>query len=235
MKIVICDDNKSIASFVEECIEDMNIPNIDIEVFYSGNKLVEYLERGNKGNIYFLDIEMDGLNGIDLGRIIRSDDNSSLIIYMTMHKDYVFKVFEALPFRFLVKPLVKDELLKVMKEALDHIQGSNNFYFFKIERTNYQIPYKDIIYFEGRGRKACIHTKDGEYEFYSKISDIYEELDQKIFLRVHNSYIVNMDYIRSIEKMEVVLSDDITVPISRSYRAEVGEKHMKYIVWKSGV
>lgn len=234
MKVVICDDNITIASSIEGIIDKMNIPNIDIEVFYSGDKLVDYIKNGNRANLYFLDIEMDGLNGIEVGRIIRQNDGSSLIVYMTMHKDYVFQVFEVLPFRFLVKPFT-EEFMTVMRDSINHIRESNNFYFFKIERSNYQLPYQDIVYFEGRGRKVCIHTKNEEYEFYGKIGDVYSEIDQTVFLRIHNSYIVNMDYIRSIDKANIDLLDDVKVPISRAYRSDVVNKHMKYIIWKSGV
>lgn len=218
MKIIIYDDNKAMAAYIENSLEKMNVPNLELDVFYSGESLVEYLKKNDKADIYFLDIEMDGLNGIDVGKIIRKDDKNSVIIYMTLHKDYVFDVFEVLSFRFLVKPFVEEEVLKVIGDALNHVLDNTKYYFFQVERSKYQIPYDEIIYFEGRGRKVCLHTKDEEYEFYSKISNVYDELDENIFLRVHNSYIVNMDYIRSIEKLEVILLNGISIPVSRSYR-----------------
>ncbi len=235
MRIIICDDNKSIASYVENSIDEMAIPSVEVEVFYSGDSLVEYLKKGEKASIFLLDIEMEGKNGIDVGKYIRSVDEKAIIIYMTSHKDYVYDVFEVLPFRFLVKPVDSELLKKVLKESINKIYSDNKFYFFQIERTRYQIPYDEILYFEGRGRKVCIHTKTDEYEFYKKISQVYEELDQNIFLRVHNSYIVNMDYIRSVVQNEVCLFDKTVIPVSKSYKDEVSSKHVKYMIWKSGV
>lgn len=235
MKIFICDDNKTITANVENFLDDMSIPDVEVEVFYSGDKLIEYIDQGERANIFLLDIEMEGSNGIEVGKHIRKYDEKSIIIYMTSHKDYVYDVFEVLPFRFLVKPLDEDLFKKAISESIKRIYDNNKFYFFKVERTTHQIPYDEILYFEGRGRKVCIHTKKGEYEFYKKISEVMEEIDDNIFLRVHNSYIVNMDFIRSVLQKELILENDIIVPVSKAYKNDVNTKHVKYMIWKSGV
>lgn len=235
MNVIICDDNRKFASMVEEALMELELINIEYEVFYSGESLCSYLSDGNSASIYFLDIEVEEKDGIEVGNFIRKKDDKAVIIFMTQHREYVYRVFECLPFRFVEKPFLKEKIQKVFQESLDYIYASRKFYFFKIGKTQYQIAYDDILYFEGRGRKVCICTKQGNYEFYGKIQTTFEELDANIFVRVHISYIVNMDAIRSIEIKDLVLSDGTELPISKPYRIETKQNHMKYMMWKSGV
>lgn len=235
MDIAICDDNKRFASELEEVILKKYVDTVKCEVFFSGDELYGVLEKGEKYQIYFLDIEMEGINGIETALRIRKDDDNALIIFMTEHQEYVYRVFEALPFRFLIKPFTEEKICKVMNECLEQINTSGKYFFFSVERRKFQLPYGEIIYFEGRKRKIAIHTINGEQEYYAKISDLENELDSVMFCRIHNSLIVNMDYIRSIDERNVLLSTGEILPVSKPYRQLSVERHLKFISWKSGV
>ena len=220
---------------VESALLEMNFPNMQYEVFYSGEHLFDYTLKGNFANVYFLDIEMDGKNGVEIGSLIREKDDKAVIIFMTQHREYVYQVFQCLPFRFLEKPFKKETIQKIFRETVDYIYMSRKFYFFKIGKTQYQIAYDDILYFEGKGCKVSVCTKQGIYEFYGKIPEVFQELDENLFVRIHISYIVNMDAIRIIEARDIILSDKTALPVIKPYRTEVKQKHMQYMMWKSGV
>lgn len=235
MKIAICDDNGKFAFLVEQTLTECPIQGTECDIFSSGDSLLSYLAQGNSYPVYFMDIEMEGTDGIKTANIIRKQDSHAVIIFMTSYKEYVYEVFEALPFRFLIKPLLKDRICKVFLEAVEHINATQKLFFFKTEREIHQIPYEDIIFFEGRGRKVEIHTNSRSIEFYQKISDVMEVLDANQFCRIHNSYIVNMESICSIDEKSVLMAGGENLPISRAYRNEARQNHLKFISWKSGV
>ena len=228
----VCDDNMVFATQIENVILKMKIPSLETEVYASGEDLCKELDQ--KSQIYFLDIEMPGIDGIETARRIREKDKNALIVFMTQHHEYVFSVFEVLPFRFLRKPFTNEEVEKTVKECLEQLNLTGQYYFFKMDRTQHQIPYDEIIYFEGRGRKVCMHCEEKDYEFYEKISAVSRGLDDTLFCRLHVSFIVNMDKIRELCDTEVVMENGERLPISKAYRQGVREKHLNYMMMKSG-
>lgn len=234
MRIAICDDNMSFASQVENVILSQNLSDIETEVFSSGKELLSHIEEGYTAQIYFLDIEMPGIDGIRTAQGIREKDTDALLIYMTQHHEYVYSVFETLPFRFLRKPFSDELVQKTFLECLEHLDLTEKYYFFKADRIQRQLPYSEILYFEGSGRKVILHGTKESYEFYERISHVAEVVDDTAFCRVHVSFIINMDAIRSIRETEVLLKDGTILPISKTYRQEAKEKHMQYMLKKNG-
>ena len=234
MRIAICDDNVTFASQVETVILSYNPLDAETEVFASGQELLTHIEQGYTAQIYFLDIEMPGIDGIETAQTIRQKDTDALIVYMTQHQEYVYSVFETLPFRFLRKPFTDELVKKTFMECLQHLDITEKYYFFKANRIQRQLPYSEILYFEGSGRKVHLHGTKENYEFYERISHVAEVVDDTAFCRVHVSFIINMDAIRSIRETEVLLKDGTVLPISKTYRQEAKEKHMLYMMKKNG-
>lgn len=233
MRIAVCEDNNIVAAFMEDYIASMDAENIEYEIFTSGDDLIHYMERENVTfNILFMDIEMPGRNGIETSAYVREKDKNALIIFITDHKEYVYEVFDVLPFRFLIKPVTREALNLVMKKAFEHFNLTKQVFFFKQNKTQLQVAFDEIIYFEGNLRKVRLVTTGGEYDFYGKISEVVKKLDGNLFLQIHNSYIVNMDQIRKISESVVLLKSETTLPISKKYREYVRQKHIQYMAWR---
>ena len=233
MRIAVCEDNNIVAAFMEDYIASMDAENIEYEIFTSGDDLIHYMEQENVTfNILFMDIEMPGRNGIETSAYVREKDTSALIIFITDHKEYVYEVFDVLPFRFLIKPVTREALNLVMKKVFEHFNLTKQVFFFKQNKTQLQVAFDEIIYFEGNLRKVRLVTTGGEYDFYGKISEVVKKLDGNLFLQIHNSYIVNMDQIRKISESVVLLKSGITLPISKKYREYVRQKHIQYMAWR---
>ena len=233
MRIAVCEDNNIVAAFMEDYIASMEAENIEYEIFTSGDDLIHYMEQENVTfNILFMDIEMPGQNGIETSAYVREKDKNALIIFITDHKEYVYEVFDVLPFRFLIKPVTREALNLVMKKAFEHFNLTKQVFFFKQNKTQLQVAFDEIIYFEGNLRKVRLVTTGGEYDFYGKISEVVKKLDGNLFLQIHNSYIVNMDQIRKISESVVLLKSGITLPISKKYREYVRQKHIQYMAWR---
>ena len=233
MRIAVCEDNNIVAAFMEDYIASMDAENIEYEIFTSGDDLIHYMEQENVTfNILFMDIEMPGRNGIETSVYVREKDKNAIIIFITDHKEYVYEVFDVLPFRFLIKPVTREALNLVMKKAFEHFNLTKQVFFFKQNKTQLQVAFDEIIYFEGNLRKVRLVTTGGEYDFYGKISEVVKKLDGNLFLQIHNSYIVNMDQIRKISESVVLLKSGTTLPISKKYREYVRQKHIQYMAWR---
>ena len=178
MKIAVCEDNNIVAAYLEDYLSSLGVQNIEYEIFTSGDDLIHYMEQEKTSfNIFLMDIEMPGRNGIETSAYVRAHDKNALIIFITDHKEYVYEVFEVLPFRFLIKPVTQEALNGVMKKAFEHFNLTNQVFFFKQNKKQLQVDFNEIIYFEGNLRKVRLVTSEVEYDFYGKISDVVKQLD----------------------------------------------------------
>lgn len=234
IQIAFCDDNPMIHSCVDQFMPDIGL-SADWELFSSGRELLQKLEDSLCSfQIYVLDIEMPDLNGIDLAGRIRALDRNAVIIFLTDYKEYVYEVFEVLPFRFLQKPLSREVLQKALQDAAAFIHSAHSHFFYQKKSIQLQLPFSDILYFESRGRKILLKTRDGMDEFYGRIHEVWDSLDPNLFTRPHVSYLVNMDFIREIRPDRLLLPDGVSIPVSRKYRSLVKQDHLAFMERRNG-
>ena len=234
IKIAICDDEKIVAHQMENDIlmicQKENI-SIETEVFYSGQELGDKIDRGERYDIIYLDIQMDQEDGISAAKRIRSVDENVLLIFVSGYDKYVMELFRLNAFDFLKKPWAEPKFKKTLLDACKKVCDMNAFYFmFRYKGIEYKVLNKEILYFESKARLIHIHIQDGKVEkFNMKLSEVEERLNKgKIpFLRIHQSYLVNYYQIRSRTKTEVTLTNDEKLPISedrkKSFNFEYGK------------
>lgn len=233
ISIAICEDSIPMQAQIEDLTARL-LPNVPIEVFSTGEELItELTNEQTKYSIYMMDISLPGISGIETAAWIRERDPYALLIYITDYKEYVYQIFETLPFRFITKPIDTAEFEKVLYDALNYFRNRNKMFHFHIERKQYQIPLQEIIYFESRLRQITLYTPDASYEFYGRLSDVISSLDTLLFVRIHTSYIVNMEYIHCLSDTSITLCSGITIPVSKRYRNELRTKHLQYLKWRA--
>lgn len=233
ISIAICEDNIPMQSQIEMHTA-IYLSDTHIDVFSTGEELINTLIKEQiRYSIYLMDISLPGISGIETAALIRERDPYALIIYITDYKEYVYEVFETLPFRFITKPIDIVVFKKVLSDALNYLRNRNKMFHFHIERTQYQIPLQEIIYLESRLRQITLHTTDTSYEFYGRLTNVISSLDSLFFVRVHTSYIVNMEYIHCLSDTFVTLRSGITVSVSKRYRNELRTKHLQYLKWRA--
>lgn len=201
LRIAICDDDQSFAGELETAIrkecQALRV-NIDTEVFYDGDRLINDVGKGVSFDLIFLDIEMEGINGIETAHRIRRLDRSVLLIYVSGHDQYWKELFEAEPFRFLSKPLEKERFCRYFQEAYRRIGENTEFYQFSFNKEIGKVALKDVVYFESRSRVIFIFLENGSVkQLYGKLNDVEKKLakGRAQFLRIHQSFLVNYDYI----------------------------------------
>ncbi len=172
----------------------------------------------NKVDLIFLDIEMDGLTGIEL---IESLTFKPQIIITTAYDKYALKGFELNVADYLLKPFRFDRFLNAVERVYDAIskdkKEEKDFIFVKTEYRLERIPFCDIYFIEGMGDYRNVQTNSKKILTLQTFVDFEKELPSNKFCRVHKSFIVAVDKIISIERNRIKIYDSL-IPISESYK-----------------
>ena len=216
MKICICDDDRFTVREIRGLLEPFNIEedSFSISDFPDGEGLIEYYRGGGRFDIIFLDIELNGINGIEAAGLIKELAPETIVIFVSSHSRYIFDAFRIEALHFLVKPIKPEEFSEVFNRAMKKYTKINASVVLKWESVRNKIQISTISYVEGYRRHLCVHTANGTFEAVGKISEIYEILKPHGFVRVHQGFIVNMNYIKSFNVNEVELTDGSRVAVS---------------------
>lgn len=235
IKIAICDDEpifiEQIKSMVKSTLSEARISYLT-DSFTSGESLCEKLKGGTFYDLAFLDISMNGMNGIEAGARLRHyfQIKKTIIIYISSYDNRAKEVFCLDTFRFLSKPidpeLFKKDVLSACKR-LSEIR--DDFFCFKdINRGQCNIPIEDIIYLEiSKGHKINVITKDINYIFYGKLTEVSKKLETQGFLLIHHSILINYYHIRQISYEKVMMSNEAELAISGPKRKEIRTNYLQ--------
>ncbi len=232
-QIAICDDEQMICSQIEKIIltyfKTTN-EKVEVQVFYSGEKLCEFIEKEHSFDLIFLDIELERINGIEVGMKIRKEmDNQTIqIIYISGKDCYDRELFEVRPMHFLPKPLDEGKIIKDVLLAMKLNEKSGGIFTYKKGQETYKIPIKNILYFESIGRQVKIVTTDGEELFYGKLRDVLTEVSTYRFMHIHKSYIVSYAHVITFRYESVIMSNLMQLPISQPRRKAIRELQVIY-------
>ena len=235
MNICICDDDSffhgEIKRLLQPYFSRANAP--EITDCRCGEELISLGTGSEVFDIIFLDIEMGAVNGLEAAEQIRKYSPDTIIIFISSHKNYVFDAFRCEALHYILKPISQSEFDDVFVRALNKYNLNRKTFPVKWNHTRANPRISDITYIETYKRKLLVHTVSGSYRHIAKIADAYEQLKPHGFVCVHQSFIVNMHYIRSFSNDEIVLHDGQKVMVSVRKRAEALEAFDKYIQkWK---
>ena len=193
MRIAVCDDDRAIREELFRLIQKQ-VPEADIMEYQSGEELIN--ARGNF-DIYFLDIEMGEVSGMDIARRIREQEDNgrqrSIIIFVTGYREYMEAAFDVNAFHYLIKPIDTEKFSEVFKrawkEAAVFYEQEKKYIIVKSSGTQQKILLKNIYYIESGNKKVIFHTTDGTLEVYGKMEELEKGLGNT-FYRCHRCYLV---------------------------------------------
>ncbi|HDN2509804.1 TPA: response regulator transcription factor, partial [Clostridioides difficile] len=220
-RIVICEDDITQIAFLRECIlkslEGIS-SQIELFEFNSGEELLETNLEGI--DIFFLDIKMLQLTGMDVAKIIRETNDTSEIIFITSIVDYIQEGYKVRAYRYLLKPIDFGDLNESILSCIsDIIKKRENFMLIENKGIINKILINSIMYIEVRKKVLTIHTKNDTYYTKNSMDKIELELEKYNFFRCHKSYLINLEYIQFICKNTVVINDE-DVPVSKYRMAD---------------
>lgn len=229
--IGICDDGENVCAFLEKMIlqyAKKKDVSIDINVWYTGEGLTNYLACGNHLDILFLDIELLGMTGIEVGKFIRSElDNVGMqIVYISGKESYAQQLFKTQPLEFLVKPILQEQIDDTLDMAFKIIEKKKIRFEFQQGKNHYYIPMGSIMYLRSDGRKINIVTPKETYGFYGKLKEVIKNLSED-FIVIHQSYVVNKEYIYRYTYEIIELLDGTLLTISPINRRAVRNRILR--------
>ena len=231
MRIAICDDDERCVETASQYLDKIGKADFEYDTFPSGEDLLKvYRKSGCVFDVIFLDMEMEQLNGIETANHIRELDEHVIIVFVTSHTEYMRESFKCSPFRFLVKPVDEEEFETVFYDINKKLSKQRKVFAFTENKARIRLYCDDIIYCESQDHWIWIHTKEQTYKICKTLTDLHESLDKEIMYRVHKSFIINFQYIKSIKENDIQLYHcDKLIPISRLYKKDVLREYTNFI------
>lgn len=209
MKIVCCDDDINIGNQLKEYLqlyfESITAPFPEFCFYNSGEDLLKYAD---EIDIAFLDVEMPGLNGIQLGEELKRRYPNIIIFIVTSYPDYLDDAMRFQVFRYLSKPIDKNRLFRNMKDALFKYSTLSRKIQIETKNQVTMVYTRDIVLVEAKERKVFVHTKDKIYEAIQKMDFWIEKLPSNSFFQTHRSYIVNLRFVSHFDNTLIHLCND---------------------------
>ena len=236
LKIAVCDDSRELLEKVEKDLleyESVRSTPVTIHTYTNAMELLDGLKKTDY-DILILDIIMPGFTGMQAAHEIRKFNEEIKIIFLTSSKEFAIESYSVGAYYYLLKPVLKEKLFPVLDKVVSEITSKQESCVIYTHMGIVNIPFAKIECLEVYNKHLVFHLSDGSTkETRGALSD-YENifLDRKEFLKIHRSYILNMDYIHSIEAGEIVTYSGKRFPVSRLVAKDIKEHYMNYIFTK---
>lgn len=232
LRVAVCDDDQAISNSYRDRIKALfESKHVDATIFNytKGSKLI--VDCGEEPfDLIFLDIDMPEMSGFDVAVKINEISDDPVIIFVTNEEQLVYRSLRYSPFRFIRKTYFVAELNEAIVSFLDlHFKRSKTQVFNCVNGELVAINIKDIMYIESNKHKVTVHTQKKDIVTKAKISELEDNLKNFGFIRVHIGYLINMKYIFTIEKTEIIFMNQTSVPMSRHRTEQVKTEFQKYI------
>lgn len=245
MKIecLVIDDEKLARDLLLEFLESFH----EIEVVGECSKGKDAVEKIDKlkPKLIFLDVQMPGMDGFD---VLEAIEHKPYVIFTTAYDQYAIQAFDKNAIDYILKPLDEERFKLAIKRAIDRVKAeqtnvediimnikggedtkySSHLFVQKSEKL-LNIEVKDIVHLEASGDYTVLTTKTDQYLSSSGIGKLEEKLNPETFIRIHRSTIINLNFLKEIEKhfnggLIVKMENGKSFPVSRTYAKQIRKK-----------
>lgn len=215
VNICICDDSSQGRASVSRLVSDwarQSGQDVRITEFPTAEAfLFRYKELAP--DIVLLDIEMPGMNGVELAKRLRAENKLIQIIFITGYSEYIAEGYEVAALHYLLKPVSPQKLFSTLDRAMEKLATDGRKLVITTSAETVLLPIYEIRYIEVVKNYITLHGKS-DYTIKKTLKEIEGELDER-FLRVGRSYIVNLRFVSRVTRTELFLRGGETVPLPR--------------------
>lgn len=226
LQIAICDDVLEQTLMLQVYICEYCVSSnaeYKLYLYESGEELLADVE---KLDIVFLDIEMPGLDGIETGRLIRSRNSSCRIIMETVMIERMKEAFFIEAFRFIVKPINRTEVEEALNACMRKVLGSGSvpLYYNRIVHKVHQSEIQYVVTYDSYSE---YRVKNKMLRSEASLRELEQQLDKRLFFRIHRKYIVNMAQVQSYSD-GIIHMRDIELPVARRKKRDFEQAYMEF-------
>ena len=230
IRIAICDDEKHMSDHIRAMASDFfrkKNREIQLRTFLSGEELLNY---DGQIDILFLDIQMNGVDGLETARKLRAGKFRGFLIFITVLKEMVFQSFEVQAYDYLVKPVDEKQFRKTMERLYASMQNTSEDSL--LVQQGYErriVPKDEIVFCEVIDRKIYLNLASGEVvDYYERIENLETKLDS-YFFRCHRSYLINLKHLKGYKNGTAYMDNNKEVPVSRLRSKEFSGVVLQYM------
>ena len=226
MNIAVVDDEKVILDQISGLVRKQ-MPDCYLESYATGEGLLEAVKRFD---IVFLDIQMDGMDGIEAARKQKKKQDDIVLIFVTGNREYVFDAIDLYAFHYLLKPVNEDKFREVLERAAGEVAKKREKRGLFIKRRNLTLDQADILYIESRAKKVEIHTDGSKdiIEIYATMEELEGQLGED-FYRCHRAYIVNMAHITEYDNDSITITNGDKIYLTKKKYGDFVKAYMWYL------
>lgn len=228
--IGICDDEKVERDYLKSLLAGwakLEQVIIKVDTYISGEDFLFRYEDNKKIDILLLDIQMAKMDGVELAKHIRADNEEMQIIFITGFADFVGEGYEVSALHYLMKPVKEENLYKVLNKARQRLGVKEKALFLNVDREHVRILLKDILYIEAQGHYVMIKTLEQEYRVKRTLSELMDSLDESFF-RCQRSFIVGVRHVVKSNRKTVFVDGGHELPLSRGLYEKLNEAIIDY-------
>jgi DNA-binding LytR/AlgR family response regulator len=223
IRIAVCEDDSAervaLCSYIESYCERY-LYHGEITTFESGEALLEVFAPG-AFDLYFIDIYLPGLSGMDTARKIRESDRDCLFIFTTCSENHTMDGFMINASGYVAKPLKREQMDAAMHMCRQTFERSSRVIPVPVAGQVQHIRVVDILYVEVFDKDTVFHMKNGKLTAHLPLDEIESRLGGVPFLRCHRSFIVNMNQVADLRDNDFLMHSGDAVPIRVNGRKKV--------------
>lgn len=225
-KISIIDDNETDTEYITTLVKgwaEAAEHTLELSAFPSSEAFLFEYENGLGFDILLLDIEMGGMNGVELAKKVRERDGTVQMVFITGFPDFIAEGYEVSALHYLMKPVSLEKLYTVLDKAAVNLSKSEKRLRVTHDRQTDLIPLSRILYVEAQKQYVLIHTPEETYRMKTTLAETKDALDE-FFFQCQRSFLVNLWYVAQVKTGCVVLKNGEEIPISRGMSEVIGKE-----------
>ncbi|WP_338627016.1 LytTR family DNA-binding domain-containing protein [Clostridium baratii] len=166
-------------------------------------------------------VELKNSDDIKFARKVKDNTINGCIIFISENESLVFESLSVQPLQFIRINNFDEDFKNMLKVLGDYLNNINRTITLKTGLATIRLNINNIIFIESFGHYLIVHSTNGEYKVRGKISNIIDEINNPIMIRVHKSYIINTKFVEEVLSNRLILKSNIDIPIGRSFKETV--------------
>lgn len=229
-RFAVCDDRPEDARLVARLAAQWGLrtaSEVELETFPSAEAFLFRYQEQKDFDILLLDIEMPGMDGVELAKAVRRDNDAVQIVFITGYSDYIAQGYEVSALHYLMKPVDEEKFFQVLSRAVGRLARNEPFLILELPGETVRVPLPEIRYLDVQQNYVTVHARE-DYTLKRPLAELEAQLDRR-FYRIGRSCIVNLTCVRRVTRTEAELTTGERLPLPRGQYEKLNQAIIRQI------